>query len=303
MSDNLIQAISIESEDSCKSECHSEERCGFYTYHSSASSYFPNTCFLMTMLEEPIKSCSSCQTGAIACTGTAECHLMTAQRNSTVPALIFTDWQAEDITVIALGSCSLTVVVVGGGAGSYSSGSGGGSGYVAWEKFPVQSSLFTMDVTVGGGGRENDRGETSRVRGQFNEEHDFLVEASGGKADNFDGGDGYCGGGSDGYYGAGGNGGSDGRNGRDGHDTIYEGGQGSGMKVSNITLNYHLLSPGNGGQGTGSSSNSKGRGGGGGGVLVDDQGQQGQLGGGQGFGAGAGDGEGTPGLVIIEYNI
>jgi hypothetical protein len=171
------------------------------------------------------------------------------------------------------------VIVIGGGGnggGTGASSAGGGSGYVKSNVIDLSSTNY--HVSVGQYGQDS----VFRTKNGQN----VVTAQAGVDGRNSHAGDGYSGGG----YGDN-NGGSDGSNG----NGIY-GGSGSGLDISTISLKYHMLSPGNGGE-----PNGNFYGGGGGGVLVDNVGPSGSAHQGEGYGGG-GDSlsYGLQGMVLIE---
>jgi len=278
--DNLVSVhTKVDLEITCRQMCQDEMGCNFYSYYTMSDLYYPGTCFLLTSVEEPIKTSysninSDFVTGSKDCGG---CLLITPGTNSPVTNVLLT----EDKDVVVIGNGNLTIVAVGNGAQSRS-GSGGGSGYVEYQQIAVKEGLSlnvrfnighgstSVSVPNKWGGMESDLGGTQ-------------VEAN-----NSGSSDGYSGGG-----GPSGNGGEDGGDGEAGGHV--QGGKGSGLKLSQIPVNFFFLSPGAGGEGIFDVG-----GGGGGGVLVDGDGPAGDSPrDGQGYGAGGGD-VGTQGMVIIE---
>ena len=172
--------------------------------------------------------------------------------------------------------CKATVIAIGGGGGEDSIG-GGGSGYVKSGVIDVSSTEY--EVSVGQYGQDS----VFRIKHGQN-----VITAQVGGYGSFDygGGDGYSGGGYDEN-----NGGSDGSGGNGSN-----GGSGSNLDISTISLKYHMLSPGRGGEHEGY------YGGGGGGVLVDNVGPSRINYQGEGYGGGGGYyyGHGLQGMILIE---
>ena len=195
-----------------------------------------------------------------------------------------------DLTVVALGSCDLTILAVGGGGEG--NGQGGGSGHLQYQKKKIDPSSGITSLKAKAGGAA----EASSVtyNGSI-----VLVQANPGQSgdpDN-DGGDGYSGGG--GYVsGLECNGGSDGSAG-EGHDGL--GGSGTGEDIREYVFTTWTLTPGAGGV---HYNSSRCLGGGGGGVMVDGTGPHTDQYKGQGYGGGGngktGAGNGLQGLILLE---
>ena len=164
-----------------------------------------------------------------------------------------------------------------------------------------------LSIEIGSDGNFGEGGDPTRVE-VLGEDH-VLVEAlggGGGSEDELSGGAGYSGGGGGSLTGyPGGEGGTDGGDG--GHSPFSsEGGRGSGVDISLLTLDTFTLSPGAGGEGE------YNRAGGGGGLVVTRLTGNGNIEtrhvgraregptDGEGYGAGSGNGWGQKGLVLIE---
>ena len=123
--------------------------CNFYSYYTMSDLYYPGTCFLLTSVEEPIKTSysninSDFMTGSIDCGG---CLLILPGTNSPVTNVLLT----EDKDVVVIGNGNLTIVAVGNGAQSRS-GSGGGSGYVEYQQIAVKEGLsLNVRFSIGHG--------------------------------------------------------------------------------------------------------------------------------------------------------
>ena len=52
----------------CKQECINNTDCKFYAYHNESDPSYPQLCFLLTHLKEPLEVCSLCSTGSATCT-------------------------------------------------------------------------------------------------------------------------------------------------------------------------------------------------------------------------------------------
>ena len=156
---------------------------------------------------------------------------MSAGTDTTHSALMFSDIYDYDAktNVVAVGTCSLTVLAVGGGGNGRSRHGGPGSGYVEWEKISVEGSLM-LEVKVGGPGRKTEVEIPYNWGGIGGDGGNKFVVAQGGTYDQGDGGNGFSGGGGA----AGGAGGFDGGDGQPG--SIGAGGKGSGVKVSDIPV-------------------------------------------------------------------
>ena len=189
----------------------------------------------------------------------------------------------------------LNLLLVGAGGDSDTfEGHGGGSGFVDMKQVLVTAPV-TLSITVGRAGNFGTSGDPTTVE-VYGGEFLFGVPGGvGGAEAGGNGGAGYSGGGGGGKNGyPAGFGGTDGGDG--GHSPFSsEGGRGSGVNVTDFTLEYFTLSPGAGGPGVGF------YGGGGGGVLVS-PGQEVREGEGQGYGAGGG-GSAKKGVAILEIVI
>ena len=182
-------------------------------------------------------------------------------------------------------------LVGAGGDSDTFEGHGGGSGYVGMKQLLLTAPV-TLSVTVGRAGNFGSSGDATTVE-VYGGEFLFGVAGGVGGADaGGNGGSGYSGGGGGGKNGyPAGFGGTDGGDG--GHSPFSsEGGQGSGVNITDFQLEYFSLSPGAGGPGVGF------YGGGGGGVLVSPAPGP-KDGEGEGYGAGGG-GSANKGVAILE---
>ena len=141
--------------------------------------------------------------------------------------MITNSTQQTTIEAIALGICTLTVVAVGGGGRGDPYGGGGGSGFVEWLQLNLTAESMTLNVTVGGAGETTTFG-------------DLITATSGLSGSGYNGGGGFCGGGSGGEKS--GDGGDGGTNGGDGEDGYGHGGAGSHMKLDDIPTSGFALS-------------------------------------------------------------
>ena len=173
--------------------------------------------------------------------------------------------------------------MVGGGGNSEGNG-GSGSGCPRYYK-EIAKSFSVLTVEVGGSGQPSN----ITIDGTWILTADAGYGSTG---NNYDGGDGYSGGGRQGPF----NGGSDGGDGGG-----AGGGSGTGEDVTDFLLDNFVLSPGAGGEYYYAAD---GYGGGGGGVLVNGDGPAGSQWKGEGYGGGGagnnGDRLGLPGTVLLE---
>ena len=154
MGENLISVHpKIDDELSCRSLCQVEDQCNFFTYFGLNDQSYPETCFLLSTLQEPFTPLGikygnqDFVTGTRKCLNNSHCELMVAGKNTTSPSLMFNDVSdysspGGPVNAIAVGTCSLTVVAVGGGGDGCDTCGGGGSGYVEWEQISIKGSLM-----------------------------------------------------------------------------------------------------------------------------------------------------------------
>ena len=290
---NLVAVIdNVDSEEECDSSCVLEAGCALYTHHRNNDSTYPNTCFLLSALGEPVRECedATCVTGLPNCEGSV-CAFIVG--GIMFPQGVLVIEREEDVEVLTLGVCPSPVAIAIGGGGGYSYLGGAGSGYINYStSLPVKGYL-KMQAYPGGAS------EDSYVR-DLTDSTDIVRGEAGQGVDGYDGGAGYSGGGGGSSQGSGGGGGggSDGSDGRGG--ATGKGGAGSGFQIDTIRLTSFVLSPGKGG----SQSSSTNPGGGGGGVLIDGQGPDrpdSWIGEGFGGGDGHGSNDGLPGAVIFDF--
>jgi len=191
----------------------------------------------------------------------------------------------------------LNVLLVGGGGdGDIFEGHAGGSGFVDFKQVSVDPSI-RLDVDIGRAGNFGESGDATTIE-QGGRLLFGVPGGVGGEDAGGNGGNGYSGGGGGGANGfPGGDGGFDGGDGE--HSPFSsEGGLGSGLNISSISLQYFKLRPGAGGIGQGF------YGGGGGGVVVEVDGKvinhaRREDNDGEGFGAGAGT-HSSNGVALLE---
>ena len=233
LGENLIDFIPELSEAACEAECEIREECHFFTYHWSNSSTFPNTCFLLTEIQEPINVCpeNTCVSGGDNCeysmcgfVGDGILHPNGIIVNET-----------KDVSMLMLGpacgSKSAIAVAIGGGGQQNDDGAGCGSGYVEFTEFNVSAPLIKFEAIVG----------SANLLSQVNEfspgNYTLLEALPGGKGSGTNGAPGYSGGGGDNKDGQGTGAGDGGSNGSDGKDgCCYNGGKGSGFDITTIPL-------------------------------------------------------------------
>ena len=286
LGENIVQVLGdVPDELNCKKECSNNTDCKFYTYHNGSDPNYPQLCFLLTHLEEPLKACSYCSTGTARCTVDTVCGFLNGTQVNE--SLFFTDTHAtHKVETVSVGRCEVNVVAIGGGGrgGYYMSGmtkygGGGGSGHVYLTSHVLrESSNLLLEVGA--------RGEPSSVTTEDGSSVIVAPAGEDGHDGSYDGASGYSGGGGD----------SPARSG--GSDGEGRGGKGSGVDISTYTLTNFVLAPGRGGSGS--------CGGGGGGVLVNGKGPELHSGMGEGYGGG-GEGclnidshYGSPGVILLE---
>ena len=231
-------------EAACEAECQIQEGCNFFTYHNSNSSTYPETCFLLTELREPITHCENetCLSGSPNCDQNV-CGFL--DEGILYPnGIVVTE--SREIDLILIGSCLNPLAVAVGAGGSSrmlsSYDAGAGSGYVEFAEIDIVSPYRRFEATVG------PRGSEEQGLSQLTDISDgkSLVTAQPGESGGYDeGASGYSGGGadcgSDNDFcdAAGADGGS---NGGDGGDSIlFSGGKGSGFDISTIPLKGFTL--------------------------------------------------------------
>lgn len=287
LGDNVIEWIpDVEEDWNCRGLCLEDAGCLYFTYYKKESEHLPNLCILLSDLGSSFQECEHCVTSIPDCGNTSyiSCKFTIDSNQTLLDSHIITNtYHAVNVTFSPSASlaCEATVIAVGGGG--YLSYGGGGSGYVMSDVIDVSSTDY--QASVGQGGQDS----VFKIKNGQN----IITAQAGGDGTSNNSGDGYSGGGGYGNGHAGYNGGSDGSNG-DGTN----GGSGSGLNISTISLKYHMLNPGNGGE------HSESYGGGGGGVLVDNVGPSpSTIYNGQGYGGGGGYGRnayGFQGMILIE---
>ena len=296
LAENIVQILAdVPEELECKRSCNNNTDCKFYTYHNESDPNYPQLCFLLTYLEEPLKTCSHCSTGSVSCAVDTVCGFRNGTMVSEAEALIFTDTSSTiELETVTVGKCEVNILAIGGGgqgswknSGGLNFGGGGGSGHVFLTSYVLRKSSNLL-LNVGG------RGKPSSVT---TKDGSSVIQAPAGEDGvdgSRDGADGFSGGGGDGQSSVG-SGGSDGRDGEAGSGG--QGGKGSGLDISSYDLINFVLTPGSGGRPR--------CGGGGGGVMVNGEGPEQNIGSGEGYGGG-GEGcnyssrYGSPGAILIE---
>ena len=299
LGENVIDIKPDVSEAACEAECEGEEQCHFFTYYFSNATVYPNTCFLLSEIQEPIIPCQDdiCISGSSKCENSM-CGIL--EDGYFVPNGIAVT-ESKEVDLLTIGPCSadgnFLAVVVGGGGSSSNQGAGSGSGHVEFQELQFSQSYVQFKATVGSAEQHSTLSTIS------DGSSDVLVQASPGERGEYnDGGDGYSGGGAYDHQGEiGADGGSDGGDGEDSNG--HSGGNGSGLDLQTIPLTHFELSPGMGG-GAGVSG-SGGYGGGGGGVLIDGVGPSvgRSYSSGEGYGAGSYgyNTDGYPGVIVLEF--
>ena len=76
LGDNLLNVIGgVSDEETCDRLCQEEDGCSVYTYHPAVNPTFPETCYLLTALQDPVRECegdpgnTTCVTGLPNCEG------------------------------------------------------------------------------------------------------------------------------------------------------------------------------------------------------------------------------------------
>jgi|ERR1719369_115653 len=291
--DNLLDVIpSVQDEEECLEMCANAEECSFYTYYSDTDPAYPNWCFLLSGMQEPVKVCAHCTSGPVDC-GQSMCGIIMAEGSSIMDHLKVETVGATSLHLVKLGdTCDAQLYIWGvGGGGAGGSYCGGGSGFVK-DGYHEPANSRDLIVTVGGPGQPSSIVNSA--------EDEILVAAGGGSCWWQHGGNGYSGGGGGGdFASAGARGGSNGGNGGSWTGAGGGGGIGSGVDVRVNDLKVFSLSPGAGGDGGGGCD------GGGGGVLVDNQGPPTKELSGWGYGGGGGSCNGGTeraysGVVLLE---
>ena len=294
--DNVIKAIpDVKLERDCKSNCLENANCSHYTYYGRLSDHNSYLCILLSKLLGTAQECKHCVTSVPNCKN-IPCKFTINSDKTLLDSYLFTNIDSlTNVTFLPSTAlyCKATFVAIGGGGGSHGSNrGGGGSGYVKTVVIDIFSTSYQVSV--------GQHGQKSFVK--KNDGQKVLTAQPGDNANEYDdheynGGDGYSGGGGYRYdYNIGQNGGY---NGSDGGCCYFEG-KGSAFDISTISLEHNILSPGSGGS-------HADYGGGGGGVLVNNVGPnsgkyQGEGYGGGGSQSGYSEGHGLQGMVLIEAN-
>ena len=233
LNDNQLDFIVDVTEEACEAECENLPECNFFTYHYGNSSTYPDTCFLLTELREPITYCRgrTCISGSQNCDQSLCGYLDdgTLYPNGIVVT------ESKNIGLILIGSCGAPLAVAVGGGGTTQEDAGSGSGYVEFVELSINGPYRQLSAKVGAAQQES----------QLTDEADgsvLLTANAGEDGGSYDGADGYSGGGGDcslDVCSPGGDGGSDGGDGEDTGDS--EGGQGSGFDISTIPLRNIVL--------------------------------------------------------------
>jgi len=292
---NTIDIIAdVEKEMECKQHCSVDSQCQYYTYHSSEDPVFPQICFLLSELVQPLQPCDHCSSGAADCFSTTLCGFIVPGQAEIVDTFLFAEPSGNvSLHSVHIGSniCEFSILGIGGG-GVGTSG-GGGSGGVS-QASHVMNSSTEIEISVGDAGQVSSVITTGGVT--------VMLALAGSSSGDIDGGDGYSGGGGGGggSY-SGGDGGQDGGNGQSGTGSLYWGGagKGSGADLSLYSSDKFALTPGAGGVAVDSC------GGGGGGVLINGAGPVAGRSRGQGYGAGGGgcgDNSNLSGAIVIQID-
>ena len=122
----------------CQVLCNNMSACNFYTFHGENSTTYPDTCFLLTELREPITYCGvgTCVSGSPDCKASLCGYLEEGKLypNGTVVT------ETKNIALLMIGECNAPVAVAVGGGGTTQYDNGSGSGYVNWTE--LVSTLF-----------------------------------------------------------------------------------------------------------------------------------------------------------------
>ena len=115
----------------------------------------PGLCLLLSGLQEPYKTCSSCRSGpGDCCQDTQDCYFLQEDGSITENVLLNTTSANHTVLPMALGDCGDIVVVAvgGGGRGARCYAGGAGSGYI--ERITINcgqtSGQRELEITVGG---------------------------------------------------------------------------------------------------------------------------------------------------------
>ena len=129
---NLVSTIdNVPDELTCQQRCLEFFNCTVYTYHRANSTFFPETCHLLTHLKSPVKECleDTCRTGLQDCSDPPICsYLLDGEMVNA--CLIPNDIGVRNVDLLQIGACPPPVAVAVGGGGRSVYG-GGGSGYVS----------------------------------------------------------------------------------------------------------------------------------------------------------------------------
>lgn len=241
LSDNVIDIVPDVSEAACEAECEVEELCQFFTFHFSNSTLYPNTCFLLSEIREPITACQedeTCTSGSPNC----ENSLCGFLENGILFSNGIMVTESKEIDLLTIGPCSsndVVAVVVGGGGRDIYVG-GAGSGYVEFKELQFSRPYMQLEATVGSSEQQ------SMLTSISDGDSDILVTALPGQGvveGGFEGGDGYSGGGGGSPNDSSDVGGVGGSDGGDGAVSEYggAGGKGSGFDIRNIPITNFVL--------------------------------------------------------------
>ena len=244
LGDNVIDIKPDVSEAACEAECEVEEECQFFTFHFSNATVYPNTCFLLSQIQEPITACQdqTCISGSSKCESSL-CGFLENENGVLFPNGIIVN-ATRNVSMLTIGPCSadinvLAVVVGGGGTSVDYTEVGSGSGYIEFQEIQFARPYVQLEAIVGSASKESILRIVS-----YGSSDDLITALPGGDGSNEnrngDGANGYSGGGCDGGYEViGGIGGSDGSDG--GSVGNYNGGKGSGLDIRSIPItNFEL---------------------------------------------------------------
>ena len=113
-------------EGTCDKLCQDEETCSVYTYHPANNPTLPETCYLLTTIQGPIRECEgdTCVTGLPNCEGNVCAYV---DEGMMLPqGVLITDGGEKNIELLTLGVCPQTVAIAIGGGGYGDFGAGGG---------------------------------------------------------------------------------------------------------------------------------------------------------------------------------
>ena len=116
LGDNLIDFVLDVTEADCEAECNILPECNFYTYHNGNSSTYPDTCFFLTELREPITYCEdgTCKSGSPNCKQNLCGYL---EEGKLYPnGIVVTE--TRNIALLVIGSCGTPLAVAVGGGGT-----------------------------------------------------------------------------------------------------------------------------------------------------------------------------------------